>query len=56
MKLRVNLNEGHFSRTEIADVDVLEITMVGYLKKYDDGHHFAHRNTASALTLACTIG
>ncbi len=42
--------------SQIADVEVLEITVVRHLKKYDDGHHFAHRHTASALTLACTIG
>lgn len=29
--------------SEIADVEVFEITVVRHLKKYDDGHHFAHR-------------
>ena len=42
--------------SQIADLEVLEITVVRYLKKYDDGHHFAQCHTASALTLACVIG
>jgi len=42
--------------SQVAYVEVLEITVLGHLKKYDDGHHFAHRHMASALTLACAIG